>query len=1069
MSNFFSIRKVFRLAFALFLATTLSLLGGCGPGTTATSITALVDVVLLDSKGAEVTSVSPDAAVTVQARVTDDTGLPVANTIVTFAVTDTTLAKVSQQNVLTDSQGIATVSLLSTGTKTDATSITASASVTTATGAATISGQASFTALAGAGGGVPAEPTLTVQLTNSSGAAITTISPSVTGTVKATVLDGDGNPVQGVVVTFSLTDATLATISPAATALTNASGVASITLTPKAPGATSISASATVYGVQLLGSTTFSVTTGTPFLSLSLSSTTVTTGNPATVIATLTDGTGARMSGVTVTFSVDDPTLATVTASAVTNINGEATATITAGTGSGTASVTATAPVTDPIHNNIATSSPASFTVGATISALSLSASPTTVKSDNSNFSTVTVSALDNNNAKTPNVVISLSTDTGIISTNTVTTNANGDATFTFQSGTANKANRTATITANAGVAAHLPIQITGSTLTVNASGTTVPDDGTSPVTMTFTARDAGGNPISGAAVTLTKPVGVTLTPPSGQTNASGQLVVTVTGTAAVSGNVTGSAVGATAAAPITVTSAAATFSIVDAYVYNFASATNTQVLPAPPTTAVMKIGSLTPPPLSDELVIIVDAPSPTLTVTFATTMGLLDNGVDPLASVVDVPVAVGAGTCGTAAVPYTAGQACAVLTTTSAGLANVQVYDKDAPSTSDTLAVSMTATVPKKITLQATPSTIPKSVGSTTGVSTLIATVKDENDQPVGGVPVSFTIVNPTGGGEFISPVVVNTASVATSSLGLGQVMTTFTSGSQSSGAGGVMVHALVNGTAVETGVVPSGSDAKILIGGSAGSIAFGMETHLGLTAGDTAYTLPMSVIVTDAGGNPVPGATVNLSAWPIGWSTGYSCAINIAGGVSGTGNVANGSSDVTNILGFSAIGKEGQFVSGGGFPSGTIVVSVSSATSFTASKPSAIDGTNVPISLGQLSTYLNEDINENLFLDSGEDGLRTYYYGGGSAGAGTPDSLITPVNAAAGSIPGTVITDSTGLASFTLTYPKTSAIWIVDRIRARTVVQGSETASEIQFPLAPLESDVTPVCRLGDSPYTF
>ena len=69
---------------------------------------------------------------------------------------------------------------------------------------------------------------------------------------------------------------------------------------------------------------------------------------------------------------------------------------------------------------------------------------------------------------------------------------------------------------------------------------------------------------------------------------------------------------------------------------------------------------------------------------------------------------------------------------------------------------------------------------------------------------------------------------------------------------------------------------------------------------------------------------------------------------------------------------------------------------------------------------------------------------------------------------MPGSVTTDANGVATFNLTYGKSSAIWIVTRIRAKTIVQGSETASEVRFSLPALDSDLKP-CRLPDSPYKF
>ena len=324
--------------------------------------------------------------------------------------------------------------------------------------------------------------------------------------------------------------------------------------------------------------------------------------------------------------------------------------------------------------------------------------------------------------------------------------------------------------------------------------------------------------------------------------------------------------------------------------------------------------------------------------------------------------------------------------------------------ASSDALAVSMTAVTAAAITLQASPSVVATSVGTTTGVSTLLATVTDAFGRPVGDAPIAFSIINPTGGGESVSPVVVFSASTNASGLGLGQARTTFTSGSLPSAQGGVQVRASVLGTGVVTEAAGTnlGNDAAIIIGGTAGSIAFGQATVLQEADNATNYVLAMSVLVADVNGSPAPAGTpVSLSTWPIAWSTGAACTVD--------------------------------------FPD--------TATT---------------------GTFFNEDVNENLSLDSGEDGTRKYYATGVVA-AGTIDGQATPPNSAAGLVPGRVTTDANGVATFNLTYGKASAIWNVTRLRARTVVQGTEAVSEIQFRLAPLQADVDPVCRLPDSPYRF
>jgi hypothetical protein len=273
-----------------------------------------------------------------------------------------------------------------------------------------------------------------------------------------------------------------------------------------------------------------------------------------------------------------------------------------------------------------------------------------------------------------------------------------------------------------------------------------------------------------------------------------------------------------------------------------------------------------------------------------------------------------------------------------------------------------------------------------------------------VGNCAIAFNIVNPTGGGETVSPVVVLSASTVTGTLGLGQATTTFTAGSLPSGASGVQIHGSIIGTSIATGVSPSGSDATVVIGGTAGSVTIGLSTVVGVDTSNTIYTLPMSVLVSDSNGNPVANTTVSLSAWPIAFNVG--------------GSVCNG-------------------------------------TTYTP-----VAGTY----------YFNEDVNENLTLDAGEDGVRTVYLNG-SAGAtttGTADGKLTPANSAGGTLPATVTTGSNGVATFTLTYTKSSAFWIVDRIRARTLVQGTETLGEVKFTLPALQSDATS-CVLSPSPYAY
>lgn len=653
--------------------------------------------------------------------------------------------------------------------------------------------------------------------------------------------------------------------------------------------------------------------------------------------------------------------------------------------GGGAAAGTAAAASGVPATTTAASAVPVAAT-------LSLSATPTTVKSDDSTSTTITIAALNANNAAIPGVTVTLSADSGFLGLPFIVTGAAGTGTVTFTTG-ASRINRTATITATAGAAsAQIPLQVVGSTLTVGSTANTLPNNGLTPVTLTITARDAGNNLVPNAAVALTQAGAgtVTLTPTSGVTNASGQLTVTAAGVTAGAVTVNATALGATGTTALTVSPAATTFSL--------DQTTNGAVITSNPTITAMKIG--------DSLIVRVNAPAPMANVIFATSTGIWDG----TSSVVSVPVFLGKAT--------------ATLTTTQAGVANVQVYDAVTPATSDTLTVAMTSgAAASSITLQPTPSVVPRSIGTTTGSSVVIALVRDAAGLPVGNAPVAFSIVNPTGSGETVSPVVVFTAATTAGGLNLGEARASFTSGSASSGAGGVQVRASVVGTAVSTQLVgvanatTSGFDATIVVGGTAGSVAFGQATSIATDATNANYVWDMSVLVADSNGNPAPlGTQVSLSAWPIAWSTGTNCAEDANTATTGT--------------------------------------------------------------------FYNEDANENLILDgivpTGEDGARAYYDGVLPVGAtqdpallrpgvrGIANGLMTPINSAGGTLPGIVTTDANGVAAFKLTYTKNSAIWTRTRIRATTVVQGSATVGQIILQLGATAGDTTP-CRLGNSPYTF
>jgi hypothetical protein len=355
---------------------------------------------------------------------------------------------------------------------------------------------------------------------------------------------------------------------------------------------------------------------------------------------------------------------------------------------------------------------------------------------------------------------------------------------------------------------------------------------GNDTATLTITVRDAGLDPIFNSAVTISVDPSSTgtasLSAATGNTDVSGVLMVNVTGTGIGSVTVRVTAAGATATQEYTVGATGDVFGITSPTQDPYSLSTNTN------------------------LVITVNAPNMS-NVIFGTTIGVWDGGTETV-----VIKAVSGGT------------ATATLRSTVAGVATVQVFDNADSLTSDsiTIAISAPSLEAAQIALQASSTVVSPSSGTTTNTISLTATVKNASDQVVGSSPVSFSIQDPTGGGETISPVIVYTND-------FGVANSTFTAGSLSSDADGVTIKATVIGSAPEIS-----SNISIVIGGTAGSLAIGKATTVTSINNNTAYQLSMSVLVSDSNGNPMSGTRVSLKVWPSQYATGPSFCVHDVGG---------------------------------------------------------------------------------------------------------------------------------------------------------------------------------------------
>lgn len=414
-------------------------------------------------------------------------------------------------------------------------------------------GGSSGTASSGSSGSTTTA-TLVVSLTDSSGAALATPRTIKAGQyyfAKATALDSSGNPIANQVITFT-TDATLVTLA-SATALTDASGVASVKMTPlSVAGAGSVGASmsytasgsstaTTITGTAASYQVTPSAATGTPTLALALTDSsgvalstprTFLTGSNYKAKVTVLDATSAPITNLVVTF-VTDSTLATISpSSALTDSNGVATVQIVPLTSTGAGSVQASASVNGTTYS----SSAVSYQVSSTSVAASMSfvsATPTSIVVSNAStgnkLSTVVFKLANGQGVGVANQSVNLSLNAQSISagvnfvvngvssnsTQTLTTDQNGLVSINVASGTlptpvlvtATAASNTSLTATSVGIAVtngrptQLRSSIAASVLSVEASagGTSIIQGVQS--TLTVLLSDRMGNPIPAGTV----------------------------------------------------------------------------------------------------------------------------------------------------------------------------------------------------------------------------------------------------------------------------------------------------------------------------------------------------------------------------------------------------------------------------------------------------------------------------------------------------------------------------------------------------------------------------------------
>lgn len=168
---------------------------------------------------------------------------------------------------------------------------------------------------------------LTLSLTDASGAAITSVSPDRPGTLQALVKDSKGTAVPNVAVTFTTTDKTGVFVPSSGTALTDANGVAKVSLPAGTQaGAFTVTANAAVGAATALGTTGYTVTFPTLTLSpLTITPASLSAGGTASLGVTVLNGSSPFIPAQSVIFTSPCAVAGKATISSpVTTVNGVA-------------------------------------------------------------------------------------------------------------------------------------------------------------------------------------------------------------------------------------------------------------------------------------------------------------------------------------------------------------------------------------------------------------------------------------------------------------------------------------------------------------------------------------------------------------------------------------------------------------------------------------------------------------------------------------------------------------------------------------------------------------------------
>ncbi|MDE0853375.1 MAG: Ig-like domain-containing protein [Nevskia sp.] len=791
-----------------------------GGATTAQTLT-------LTSAQSSITADGLSAAV-LTAQIISTTGQPIAGLTLNFS---TSAGSLSSNTGSTDSSGHVVIRLI-------ASTIAGRATVTVRE---PISGLSAFTNVTLAAG-----PAANVSLV----LAPSTVLPGATTSVDAIVVDAYGNAVSGEPVTFSVNSNASGGSFQNVSSTSDTNGRAATTYSAGSNSGSDVLGAKTAGG--LTGSAQLAVNVGATLIGsvqLTLGATSVAAdGTTQTTLRALVSDTNSKpVPNVVVSFSSTIGTLSAV--SATTDNTGNAAVLLTSPSTPGVATVVAKTA-------GFSSSAKITFVAGAPANVI-LSASPSRVPVGGKS----TVQAMVTDAKGTPvsgvALVFSLSANNSgaTLSTTNANTDANGNATVTYQSGTVASGSVMDTVKATAAgasgsnVSGTANIQVSPNNAVVGTVNlvlgtSSIPAAANNSIAVNSTVIDTSGNPVVGAIVSFATTAG-TLSASSATTNANGQARVTL--------------LAPTAAGTLTVQASAG----------GFYAEQNLSVVPGAISTAN---SSITASPSS----IVADGTS-----TSTITVLLNDSFNNPQPNGTSVTLLTQAGTfVGSATQSLTNGSATFTLKAPSSAAPNnvVTVQGLTALKTPVAFITNSTGD-PSSIRFKTSPTTISVGGVGQNDQSTITVTVVDSSGTPINEAgytnnPINnlrlFFIAHPNGGETLTAKDVNGTIQTSTTSIDVrttnGIAVVSLQSGTIS---GVVEVEAEVlkfSGTSLgnagdiaTTAAVPQLSIAA----GPASSIVFSYPITNSITnLGNGNYRRKGKVDVSDRYGNPVAdGSVVNLA----------------------------------------------------------------------------------------------------------------------------------------------------------------------------------------------------------------